>query len=273
MSIDLDKYKGFGAESVEFDEPRPGVLRMRLIAPERWNPIPLAVHDGLPELFAVIADDRVVHAFMLAGTGKIFSSGGDVDEGMKLRDIGELVELQRIAVRIITRLLEIPQPTFCVVNGPAIGFAASLALNFDFIIASENARFSDSHAAFGAVPGDGLMVVLLQAVGPALAKEVLFGGRELTAQEAMQHGLVNRVVDLEKVEDEAFALLERVQGLGPLAVRMAKVAVNTRLRAEAEEVLNAAASAEMLTLASEDFRNAVEGFMKDRCFAQDWKGA
>jgi enoyl-CoA hydratase/carnithine racemase len=209
---------------------------------------------------------------MLAGSGRVFSSGGDVDEGMEHRHVGQLVELQRIAVRIITRLLEVPQPTFCVVNGPAIGFAASLALHFDFIVASDDARFSDSHAAFGAAPGDGLVLIATRTLGPALAREVLFGGRELTAVEALQHGLINRVAPPDRLDEEAFALVDRVMSLAPLAVRMGKMVVNSRLRAEAEELLNGAAAAEMVTLASEDFRGAVDGFMRDRRFPQNWTG-
>lgn len=268
----LEPYREFEAPGVAFDQPRPGVLRLRLARPERWNAIPQRVHDALPTLFARIADDRGVAAFMLAGEGRVFSSGGDVDEGMRPRDVGELVDLQWIAVRTITRLLELPQPSFCVVNGPAIGFAASLALNFDFIVAADTATFADSHAAFGAAPADGLVLIATRTLGPALARELLFGGRKLTAREAEHHGLVNRVVAPADLEDEALALVDRVLALAPLAVRTAKAFVNAPLRAEAEELLTGAVAAEMLTLASADFRHAVDGFMEHRRFAQDWQG-
>jgi enoyl-CoA hydratase len=270
--IDLAPYGRYTAEGIAFDEPRPGVLRLRLDRPEKWNAIPLAVHDAMPLLFAQIAEDEAVRAFMLAGSGKVFSSGGDVDEGMKKRDAGDLVRLQYIAVRIITRLLEIPQPTICVVNGPAIGFAASLALHFDFVVCSDTATFYDSHAAFGAAPGDGLVLVAPLVLGPAIAREVLFGGRKLSAAEAESRGLVNRVVPHESVEEEAFALLDQISKMAPLAVRMGKMFVNAPLRAAAEQILNLSIAAEMVTLASEDYERAVEGFQRDRKFDQDWRG-
>jgi enoyl-CoA hydratase len=268
----LGRYDAYLAEGIAFDEPRPGVLRLRLTRPEKWNAMPIAFHDALPDLFAQIAADRAVDAFLLAGTGEVFSSGGDVDEGMPERHAGELLDLQRLAMRIVTSLLEVPQPTLCVVNGPAIGFAAGLALHFDFVVAAEHATFRDSHAAFGAAPGDGLALILQASLPPAIAREVLYGGRVLTAAEAAQHGLVNRVVPLEQVDEEAFALLDRVRAMAPLAVRAGKMIVNAPLRAAAETVLSMAAAMEMITLASEDFRTAVDGFRRSGRFDQSWRG-
>lgn len=270
--LDLEAYAKYVEDGVAFDEPRPGVLRLQLTRPERWNAIPIALHDAMPILFAEIAEDAAVKAFVLAGTGDVFSSGGDVDEGMKPRHAGQLARLQHTAVRIVTRLLEIPQPTVCAVNGPAIGFAVSLALHFDFVIASENATFYDSHAAFGAAPGDGLVLIAQAALPPAVAREVLYGGRTLTAQEAERFGLVNRVVPRESLEEETFAQLDRVFAMAPLAVRMGKMFVNAELRARAEQTLNLALAAELLTITSDDFNTAVQGFMRDRRFTQDWKG-
>jgi enoyl-CoA hydratase len=271
-ALDAGRYAQYLAEGVALDEPRAGVLRLRLTRPEMWNAMPLAFHDGLPGLFAEIAADRSVTAFVMAGSGRVFSSGGDVKEGMPERHTGELIELQRVAMRIITRLLEIPQPTICVVNGPAIGFAASLALHFDFIVAADHATFRDSHAAFGAAPGDGLALILQAALAPALAREVLYAGRVLSAEEAARFGLVNRVVPLERLEEEALDLLAQVQGMAPLAVLAGKTIVNAPLRAAAETVLSNAAAVEMITLASKDFRAAIDGFLSSGRFDQRWQG-
>lgn len=272
QELELQRYARYGQDGVEFDEPRPGVLRLTLNRPKQWNPIPQRLHDSLPVLFAEIAEDPNLHAFMLRGSGENFSSGGNVDEGMWRRNAGELVQLQHTAVRIITRLLEVPQTTVCVVNGPAIGFAASLALHFDFIVAAEGATFYDSHAAFGAAPGDGLSVVAPLVLGPAIAREVLYAGKKLTAQEAQARGLVNRVVPRERVEEEAFGLLDDLDRMAPLAVRMGKMFVNAPLRAAAEQILNLSIAAEMVTLTSDDYNRAVEGFKKDRRFNQEWEG-
>ncbi|MBM3676311.1 MAG: enoyl-CoA hydratase/isomerase family protein [Actinobacteria bacterium] len=270
--IDFTRYERYLEEGIAFDEPRPGVLRLQLTRSDRWNAIPIRLHDSMPLLFAEIAEDQSVRAFMIAGTGDVFSSGGDVDEGMKPRHAGQLALLQYTAVRIITRLLEIPQPTIAVVNGPAIGFAVSLALHCDFVIASENATFYDSHAAFGAAPGDGYVVIAQAALPPAIAKDVLYGGRTLTAAEAEHWGLVNRVAPREQLEEEAFAQLARVFAMAPLAVRMGKMFANAELRARAEQTLNMGLAAELLTIMSDDFNNAVEGFFRTRKFTRDWKG-
>jgi enoyl-CoA hydratase len=270
--VDLDRYRRYCDEGVIFDQPRHGVLRLTFSRPERWNTMPLQLHHAWPRMFAEIAEDDDIRAFILSGSGKVFSSGGDISETMWRRDAAELISLQHTALRIITRLLEIPQPTICVVNGPAIGLAASIALNFDFIICSECATFYDSHAAFGAAPGDGLALIAPLALGPAIAREFLYGGKKILAQEALNRGLVNRVVSHEQVEEESLNFLDSLQRMAPLAVKMGKIIVNAPLRAKAEEVLSLALAVEMITLASEDYHRAIEGFKKDRHFPDDWLG-
>ena len=270
--IDLAHYQAYCEEGVLFDEPRPGVLRLTFTRPERWNTMPLQLHDAWRRLFADIADDKAIRAFILSGSGKVFSSGGEIGKTMWRRDAAELVELQHTALRIITRLLEIPQPTICVVHGPAIGLAASIALSFDFIICSEHATFYDSHAAFGAAPGDGLALIAPIALGPAIAREFLYAGKRISAEEALARGLVNRVVPLEQVEEESFKLLDSLERMAPLAIRMGKIIVNAPLRAKAEEVLSLALAVEMMTLASEDYNRAVDVFKETKRFPQDWLG-
>jgi enoyl-CoA hydratase/carnithine racemase len=270
-SIDLDRYQSYADDRTRFDELLPGVLRLTLCAPRRWNALHIAFHDALPRLFAEIAEDAQVRAFVLAAEGEVFSSGGDVGEGLRERHVGELVNVHRVATRIVTRLLEVPQPTVCIVNGPAIGFAASLALHCDFVIAASEASFRDSHTAFGVVPGDGLVLVMMNALGPALAREVLLAGRELSAGEAERYGLVNRVVPREQLEESAVELITRVLAQAPLAVRLGKMLINTRLRADAEGLLNLAMAAELVTMTSEDYRAAVKGFEADGRFKQDWQ--
>lgn len=271
-TITLEPYRGYEFGAGTFDEPRRGILRLTLTRPEKWNPLPQEMHDALPELFSGIAADKTVNAFVLRGSGDIFSSGGDVKGGMQNRHAGEVVEMHRIAVRIMTRLLEIPQLTLCIVNGPAIGFAANLALHFDFLVASENAYFQETHAAFGTVPGDGAMSIWPQLLGPARAREYLLGGARLEAAEALRLGFVNRVAPPEEVDEVAMELLEGVMSMAPLAVRLGKMVINTPLRAAAEQSLNLSMAAEMATMLSEDFKHSVDTFAATGRWGRDWKG-
>ena len=268
--LDLSAYDRY--DGVEFEQPSQGVLRMRFDRPERWNAIPQSVHDDLPRLFQRVADDRDVRAFQLTGSGAFFSSGGDVDEGMVERDAGELVELHRIAVRIITTLLEVPQPTMAILNGPAIGFAANLALHCDFIVMEEEAYLQDNHVAFGTAPGDGAASIWPLVLGPARAKEMLLTGRRMPADEALEAGLVNRVVPRDELEASAEKLLGSVLENAPLAVRMGKSILNTPLRANAEQQLNHSMAAELITLASDDFLQSVQQFKETGEYSRDWDG-
>ena len=270
--IDTGRYEQFvNLGGIRFDTFMPGVLLAILDRPGRWNAMPMPLHDGLPAVFATIADDRSVAAFVMTGEGDVFSSGGDIDE-IPERDVADLVELQRVALRVITRLLEIPQPTMAIVNGPAIGFAANLALYFDLVVASEDAWFSDPHVEFGAAPGDGATFVWPVALGAARAKEYLFTGRRLSASDALEAGMVNRVVPQDQLEGTSRALLGEVLAMAPLAVRLGKLAINTRLRAEVENAIGLSLTAEMLSLDSEDFRKAREAFGRTGRFTRDWEG-
>lgn len=271
-SIDLTPYRPYEHDAALFDEPREGILRLTLTRPEKWNPLPQEMHDTLPELFSTIAADRTIEAFVLRGSGGVFSSGGDVKAGMQNRHAGEVVEMHRIAVRIMTRLLEIPQLTLCIVNGPAIGFSANLALHFDFLVASENAYFQETHAAFGTVPGDGSMSIWPLLLGPARAREYLLGGARLDAAEALRLGFVNRVAPLDEVDAVGMELLEGVMAMAPLAVRLGKMVINTPLRAAAEQSLNLSMAAEMATMLSEDFKNSVDTFAATGRWGRDWQG-
>lgn len=271
-SIDLTPYRPYQHEAALFDEPREGILRLTLTRPEKWNPLPQEMHDTLPELFSTIAADRTIDAFVLRGSGGVFSSGGDVKGGMQNRHAGEVVEMHRIAVRIMTRLLEIPQLTLCIVNGPAIGFSANLALHFDFLVASENAYFQETHAAFGTVPGDGSMSIWPLLLGPARAREYLLGGARLDAAEALRLGFVNRVAPQDEVDAVGMELLEGVMAMAPLAVRLGKMVINTPLRAAAEQSLNLSMAAEMATMLSEDFKNSVDTFAATGRWGRDWEG-
>lgn len=272
--MDLEPYRQFEYGAAEFDEPRDGWLRLTLTRPKKWNPLPQEMHDRLPALFAQIGDDRSVDAFIMRGSGKIFSSGGDVTSGMQDRHAGQVVEMHQIATRIMTRLLEIPQITMCIVNGPALGFAANLAMHFDLLVAADHAYFKDTHTAFGAVPGDGASYMWPLLMGPARAKEFLLGGAELGAEEALRLGFVNRVAPLDEVDAVGDELLESVTSKAPLAVRLGKMAINSPIRAASEEALNLAMAAELATMLSDDFKDAVDGFGETGRWpdGDSWKG-
>ena len=270
--IDLARYDAFREDTVHYTERPAGVLRITLDDPARHNAMPQRFHDSLPDLYATVATDQGAWAVALEATGDFFSSGGRVDEGMGERTAGELVELHRVASRIITRLLEVPQVTICVVNGPAIGFAASLALHHDLVVATDHAWFADPHVRFGAVAGDGGTSIWPLALGPAKAREYLFTGARLSAVEAEQRGLINRVCPPEELTRTTDELLAEVRRASPLAVRLTKMAINTRLRAQAEWDMNLGLAAEMITLQSRDFRNSVETFRDTGRFGTEWTG-
>jgi enoyl-CoA hydratase len=150
----------------------------------------------LAELCAAVnaaGEDPSISAVILTGADPAFCAGLDLVE-FSDPEIGLLEMVHAPATDPFAALRRMPCPVIAAVNGPAITGGLELALSCDFIVASERARFGDSHAKVGAVPGGGMTGLLPQAVGLRLAKELSFTGRVIEASEALRTGLVNHVV-------------------------------------------------------------------------------
>ncbi len=124
------------------------------------------------------------------------------------------------------RIRQIKKPVIAAVSGWALGGGCELAMSCDMIVASERARFGQPEITIGVIPGAGGTQRLTLAVGKAIAMEMVLSNRTLSADEALHYGLVNHVVPVDSYLDKAISLAEKIAGLGPVAVRAGKEAVN-----------------------------------------------
>ncbi|MBI3327514.1 MAG: enoyl-CoA hydratase/isomerase family protein, partial [Nitrospinae bacterium] len=195
------------------------VATITLHRPEVLNAVNPLMHRELEELFGEIGSDDHIHAIVLTGAGRAFCAGGDV-KGMdqRVREGTPRVPL-RGARRLIQNMLEVEQPLIAGVNGDAVGLGATIALFCNIIIAAENARIGDTHVKVGLVAGDGGAVIWPLLVGIAKAKELLFTGDLITAQEAERIGLINRVVPRGEAYEEALTLANRLAAGPTRAIR------------------------------------------------------
>ncbi|HWI54015.1 MAG TPA: enoyl-CoA hydratase-related protein [Symbiobacteriaceae bacterium] len=205
------------------------VAEVALHNPERYNALSRQVVEELQEAAAALATDRDVRAVILhGGEAKAFCSGADLKErqGMAEAQVYAMVHLLRETVTLYERL---PMPVIAAIGGMAFGGGCELALACDIRLMAADAQIGLTEVSWAIIPGAGGCVRLPQLVGPALAKELIFTARKLSAAEAREIGLVNRVLPKDELLPAARAMAAQIAAQGPLAVRAAKRAINGSL--------------------------------------------
>lgn len=176
-----------------------GVATLTLNRPEKRNAISDDMRQQMMEALNRVAQDKSIRALVVTGNGKGFCAGGDVS-GMQKRmqaPAGEIAfngwSRQQGVHHAVSLLYTMPKPTIAAVNGASAGLGADVALSCDFVLASEDASFAWTYINRGLIPDGGGMYFLPRRVGLSRAKELVFTGRKVNAQEALQLGIADRV--------------------------------------------------------------------------------
>jgi enoyl-CoA hydratase len=203
-------------------------------------------------------------AIVVTGAGeRAFIAGADIG-AMSVMSPLEAKRFSEIGHAAMALLDRSPIPTIAAVNGFALGGGCEVALACDIRIAAENATFGFPEVGLGILPGMGGTQRLPRLVGPALAKELIFTGRRISAEEAREIGLVNRVVAEGEALDAARELAAGISANGPLAVRHAKAAANRSLDVDLISGLEYEADQFALLFATEDAREGMTAFSDKR---------
>lgn len=205
--------------TVDWNDDRATV---RLDRPGKRNAIDQSMVD---ELHAVCAElERRPRSMLLTGgTDGIFAAGADIGQ---LRERTSADALRAINSGLFDRLRALPMPTVAAIDGPALGGGAELAYACDIRLCTTRSFFGQPEARLGIIAGAGATWRLPALVGESLAKELLFTGRRMPAEEALRAGLVSDVVEPEALLDRADKLLADIGKAAPLALRLTKLAVN-----------------------------------------------
>ena len=248
-----------------------GVVTLILNRPASRNPV--TDPDMLAALLAAleeIGQDRSIRCAILMGAGTSFCSGGNIramagPDGRAASPAHTNRDWYADGIqRLPLAFSALEVPVIAAVNGAAMGVGCDLACMCDMRIASTTAIFAESFVKMGLVPGDGGSWLLPRIVGQARAREMIFTGDPLSAEEALAVGLVSRVVAPEDLLPTAHALAARVAANPPIAVRMAKRLLRESERADLPTVLALSAGMQCIAHATEDHLEAVNAFIEKR---------
>jgi 2-(1,2-epoxy-1,2-dihydrophenyl)acetyl-CoA isomerase len=246
------------------DGPAARILLNRPDALNAWNE---QFGNDLLDAVKTVAGDDSIRAVLITGAGRGFSSGADLKEQRGSDDGGPPdlgARLEEIYHPIITGLREMAKPVVSAVNGPAVGIGCSLALAADLIVAAESAYFLLAFVNIGLVPDGGSTAFIPARVGYARAAEMALLGERVPAPQALDWGLVNRVVADDELESSSSALLQRLANGPTRSYAGAKRLLNRRMYADLDGQLEAEAEAQRGQGGSADFIEGVMAFAEKR---------
>jgi enoyl-CoA hydratase len=246
-------------------EGRVGICQ--LYRPEALNALSFALMREL--VGALLAFDAAedIGAIVLTGDARAFAAGADIKE---MSGQGAIDMLLNSGLALWDAVRTLHKPVIAAVSGHCLGGGCELAMNCDFIVASETARFGQPEINIGVIPGAGGTQRLTRALGTRRALELVLTGDTFGAEEARAAGLVNRVVPVEFYLEEAVALAAVIASKAPLAVRLAKQLVHATDETTLSEGLQRERQAFFLLFASEDQKEGMAAFVEKR--APQWKG-
>ncbi|MFE7116089.1 enoyl-CoA hydratase/isomerase family protein [Streptomyces sp. NPDC057654] len=242
-------------------EAADGVGTIRLDRPP-MNALDSATQDRLRELAEEATRREDVRAVVIWGGEKVFAAGADIKE-MRDMDHAAMVARARDLQGAFTAVARIPKPVVAAVTGYALGGGCELALCADFRIAAENAKLGQPEILLGLIPGAGGTQRLARLVGPSKAKDLIFTGRQVRADEALTIGLVDRVVPAEEVYGQAHAWAARLAAGPAIALRAAKESVDAGLETDIDTGLAIERGWFAGLFATEDRETGMRSFVED----------
>ncbi|MBD0357837.1 MAG: enoyl-CoA hydratase-related protein [Actinomycetota bacterium] len=239
-----------------------GVGRITINRPDSRNSLNTQVLGDIRQALAEFRHDESVNVVVFTGAGdRAFAAGADINE---LRERTMLDALASVMQAVYDEVEAFEKPTVAAVNGYALGGGCELAMACDIRIASENARFGQPEVALAILPGAGGTQRLARLIGKGRALEMIMTGRLMDAQEALSAGLVSKVVPQEDLMEAVGETVEQLLAKGPLAVRLAKLAVQAGYETDQRTGLLIERLAQAVLFTSEDKREGTSAFLEKR---------
>ena len=240
-----------------------GVALIQMNHPEAMNALEDELSAELLSAYQDVAADSEIGAVILTGAEKAFCAGGDLKklgQGFASAEAG--YDYMRSFRDMVTTFMNMPKPTIAAVNGFAVGAGFCIAMQADLVLASEKAKFGMAFANVGLIPDLAGLYTLPRLVGLQRAKELVFTGRTIGAEEAKEIGIVNQVVAPDTLIDEAEKLAEKLAKGPRVALRMAKSVINDSINMTLEQLLDLEPHAQSICFQSQDHKIGVDAFFK-----------
>ncbi len=246
-------------------EGRVGIAQLN--RPKALNALNTPTMAELVSALKAFDADDGVGCLVVTGDERAFAAGADIKQ---MATAGVVEMLNRPMLEYWDQLQTIRKPIIAAVSGWCLGGGCELALACDMIVASESAKFGQPEISIGVIPGAGGTQRLARTLGKALTMEMVLNNRHLTAEEARRYGLVNRVAPVESYLAEAIRLADEIAGRAPVAVRLAKEAVNHAFETSLGEGLLLERRLFAMLFATEDQKEGMAAFIEKRPVA--WRG-
>ena len=248
-------------------EKKDNIATITLNRPEKYNSFGGRMRQEIAEVIDNACTDSDVRVIVITGAGKAFCTGGDVSEFVsgETKALSEAAPTERPAMsKIVLALNNVEKPVIAAVNGVAAGGGCNLALSCDIRIASEKARFGQVFTRRGVHPDWGGIYFLPRLVGYAKAAELIFSGEVIDAKEALQIGMVNKVVAHDELMPATYELAGRIAKNAPIPIAFAKRGLQNFYKWELPMALDYEAYVLGITMQSKDIAEGFTAFLEKR---------
>jgi enoyl-CoA hydratase len=249
------------------DQIAPNIALVELNRPKELNALNPQLMMELRDALQQLDRNDSVRVIILTGNQQAFAAGADIKQMADKSAIDMLIIDQ---FSVWDQIRKTKKPLLAAVSGFALGGGCELAMMCDLILASETAKFGQPEIKLGTIPGAGGTQRLTRALGKAKAMELILTGRFLSAEDALKYGLVVKVVPVEFYLEETIALAKEMAVLSPIALQLAKDAINRSFEAHLDEGLAYERRNFYLTFSSEDQKEGMKAFVEKR--KPDFKG-
>jgi enoyl-CoA hydratase/carnithine racemase len=251
-------------EKVLLTEERNGIAILTLNRPEVMNSFNFALLYALKEQIEALKFNTNIRVVIITGSGqKAFCAGADLKERTTYTE--SQVKTFIFTIRnLFTSIENLNKPVIAAINGVALGGGTELALACDMRIASMNALMGLTETRLAIIPGAGGTQRLPRLIGRGKAKELIFTGRRVDPQEALQIGLVNQICDQKSLLDECLKMAAMICEAGPIAIEQAKYAINYGLETDLHTGLGIESNAYWITIPTEDRLEGLTAFQEKR---------
>jgi len=234
--------------------------------PKVRNAISLAMWIEIPELLDRLSKDESVRAIVFRGAGtEAFASGADISEFKEQRkDTASALRYNQHTTAAYQSIRQCPLPTVAMIHGFCMGGAMAVAMACDLRFAAEGAKFGIPAARLGIIYGADAVGQLIDLVGPAYAKDILYSGRAVSDREALAMGFVQRLLPAAELERSTYDYLNSVADNAPLSVRGAKLMVEASVSGMTDDHRQRLRELQLTAMESQDYKEGTRAFLEKR---------